>query len=472
MTAARRAEGTEPAADLSSGQAQTSDKPMEGSSSNIKGKRNSKTKGKGKGDGTTVVRQAGPAGKGTTAAAPAPGKTKTTSKKGSGVDGSAPPPVANRELLLRMNFLHQASLLVANAIAGPSPDTSRTTKGKVKRERPLRSDGGSSSRKAGLHNQDGDLIDTQPADGDTEASHGAPPQDVEMRSFTEPGPYAAASESLSTSPPSPSGKRKRTTPLSIGKPLLDGPWPARDASRSGDLYNEKRKQQLLEQHQRMEEQRGLSSIFVADIRAVARKSVLRLDPNVKRQLCRVCDTVLIPGITSSVRIKTSGPHVHVQRTRCMTCGTSRVIPCPPLLAGVNTEETPPREASAGHSRTRKRKRKGPAAKPQDRQLGLQEEESRMDGPPPGGAVASAPTHGEQNTGTDACTTPATVTSKEQGSSVMGGTALPPASKVSTVAAARTTTNVASKGTGRQHRKQRFHERPEHAIWVGTTKLGQ
>ena len=75
----------------------------------------------------------------------------------------------------------------------------------------------------------------------------------------------------------------------------------------------------------------------------------------KRQCCRHCHTILVPGITSSVRIKrtlsftdafrpsltldmldtrlstASGPHVHMLRTECLSCGVMRTIPCPPSL---------------------------------------------------------------------------------------------------------------------------------------------
>ncbi|KIJ39862.1 hypothetical protein M422DRAFT_174598 [Sphaerobolus stellatus SS14] len=74
----------------------------------------------------------------------------------------------------------------------------------------------------------------------------------------------------------------------------------------------------------------LGSSYVRSMRAVGNKSVTKMDPNVKRTLCGSCDTVLLPGVTASVRVKgTSGRSNKVLYT-CLSCDASRAIPAPPV----------------------------------------------------------------------------------------------------------------------------------------------
>jgi ribonuclease P protein subunit RPR2 len=79
------------------------------------------------------------------------------------------------------------------------------------------------------------------------------------------------------------------------------------------------------------------------------------DPTVKRTLCRGCDTVLIPGLSATVRVHGarsssfpclhsstctppslltpylgSGTHGHVITTSCLRCKLPRRIPAPPV----------------------------------------------------------------------------------------------------------------------------------------------
>ncbi|XP_066591301.1 uncharacterized protein Rpp21 isoform X1 [Prorops nasuta] len=56
----------------------------------------------------------------------------------------------------------------------------------------------------------------------------------------------------------------------------------------------------------------------------AQKSVLRLEPNVKRTICKCCQSYLIPGETARVRL-VSKPEKFVKWT-CLTCETSRKYP--------------------------------------------------------------------------------------------------------------------------------------------------
>ena len=71
------------------------------------------------------------------------------------------------------------------------------------------------------------------------------------------------------------------------------------------------------------------------------------DPTVKRTLCKGCDTVLIPGLSATVRVNGelsrrsavfgsltpypgSNNHRHLVTTSCLRCKLSRRIPAPPV----------------------------------------------------------------------------------------------------------------------------------------------
>ncbi|KAJ2819624.1 hypothetical protein IWW50_005392, partial [Coemansia erecta] len=57
-----------------------------------------------------------------------------------------------------------------------------------------------------------------------------------------------------------------------------------------------------------------------EMRLVARKSVLRLSPHVKRGLCKVCNSPQLPGVSCRVRVKGSG-HAKRVSTTCTYCGS-------------------------------------------------------------------------------------------------------------------------------------------------------
>ncbi|RUO95424.1 RNAse P Rpr2/Rpp21/SNM1 subunit domain-containing protein [Jimgerdemannia flammicorona] len=47
----------------------------------------------------------------------------------------------------------------------------------------------------------------------------------------------------------------------------------------------------------------LGRFYVNSMKTVGKRLVLRLDPNLKRTICKRCDTLLIPSVTSRIRIK-------------------------------------------------------------------------------------------------------------------------------------------------------------------------
>ncbi|KAM0748110.1 Rpr2-domain-containing protein [Meredithblackwellia eburnea MCA 4105] len=74
-----------------------------------------------------------------------------------------------------------------------------------------------------------------------------------------------------------------------------------------------------------------SKVLISTMRDAAKKATMRIDPSIKRTLCSSisCSAILIPGLTSKVRIQPSGPHAHLIETTCLNCGNKRKLPAPP-----------------------------------------------------------------------------------------------------------------------------------------------
>ncbi|KNZ80250.1 Ribonuclease P protein subunit rpr2 [Termitomyces sp. J132] len=75
----------------------------------------------------------------------------------------------------------------------------------------------------------------------------------------------------------------------------------------------------------------LSRSYIATMKSVGQKTTVKIDPGVKRTLCKGCNLTLIPGATATVRVKKSPSHGHIMVYTCTGCNTSRRIPAPPTL---------------------------------------------------------------------------------------------------------------------------------------------
>ncbi|KIY74103.1 Rpr2-domain-containing protein, partial [Cylindrobasidium torrendii FP15055 ss-10] len=75
----------------------------------------------------------------------------------------------------------------------------------------------------------------------------------------------------------------------------------------------------------------LSRHYISEMKAVGQKTIVKMDPAVKRTLCGGCDAVLIPGSSATVRVKKSLTHVHTMIYTCNHCKETRRIPAPPSL---------------------------------------------------------------------------------------------------------------------------------------------
>ncbi|GBB88790.1 hypothetical protein RclHR1_01540013 [Rhizophagus clarus] len=64
---------------------------------------------------------------------------------------------------------------------------------------------------------------------------------------------------------------------------------------------------------------SLGRFYINTMKTIGTKQVLRIDPSIKRTICKRCETILLPGVTSKVRIKSRPePHLHVTCTECNT----------------------------------------------------------------------------------------------------------------------------------------------------------
>ncbi|XP_072516348.1 ribonuclease P protein subunit p21 [Salminus brasiliensis] len=69
----------------------------------------------------------------------------------------------------------------------------------------------------------------------------------------------------------------------------------------------------------------LARFYCFTQKTIARRLVLRQDPSVKRTLCKRCCSLLIPGVTSTVRQRgRRGQRLTV--IRCLSCGLTRKFP--------------------------------------------------------------------------------------------------------------------------------------------------
>ncbi|KXN85850.1 Ribonuclease P protein subunit p21 [Leucoagaricus sp. SymC.cos] len=86
--------------------------------------------------------------------------------------------------------------------------------------------------------------------------------------------------------------------------------------------------------------RDLAKVYVQTMKSVGKKTTTKMDPGVKRTLCKGCSNVLVPGVSARVRVRPSTQFGHWMVYTCLECSTARRIPAPR-----NTEST--NEVDAG-----------------------------------------------------------------------------------------------------------------------------
>ncbi|KAF5338532.1 hypothetical protein D9611_013262 [Ephemerocybe angulata] len=73
----------------------------------------------------------------------------------------------------------------------------------------------------------------------------------------------------------------------------------------------------------------LGRSYVRSMQVVGQRTTVKMDPSIKRTICKGCHVSLIPGATVSTRVEKLSSHGHVVVYTCFNCKTKRKIPAPP-----------------------------------------------------------------------------------------------------------------------------------------------
>ncbi|KAI0063543.1 Rpr2-domain-containing protein [Artomyces pyxidatus] len=175
-------------------------------------------------------------------------------------------------------------------------------------------------------------------------------------------------ESLSA-PPAPVESSSVNTKDAAPKPNEPTPkvLPAKDVRKE---YKERKSLERKARRAREICAADIGRSYVRAMKQIGQKTTAASrDPTVKRTLCKGCDSVLVPGFSSSVRLKSSKSLGHAVTTTCLRCQYSRNIP---TVAAPTDDETssmavdPPNEVpnpETTSKRVHKRRRRGPRPRP-------------------------------------------------------------------------------------------------------------
>ncbi|KAG1945830.1 ribonuclease P protein subunit p21 [Pimephales promelas] len=70
----------------------------------------------------------------------------------------------------------------------------------------------------------------------------------------------------------------------------------------------------------------LARFYCFTQKTISKRLVLRQDPSVKRTICKKCCTLLVPGVTSTVRQKRGPRRQRKTIVRCLSCGLTKRFP--------------------------------------------------------------------------------------------------------------------------------------------------
>ncbi|OAV89293.1 hypothetical protein PTTG_11879 [Puccinia triticina 1-1 BBBD Race 1] len=100
---------------------------------------------------------------------------------------------------------------------------------------------------------------------------------------------------------------------------------------------------------------GLSRILTKSMKVISKKAVVRMDPSVKRSICRSCHLLLIPGHTSTTRVLRSSSHRHKVNVTCSACQHQRKIPHPPEPKAAEPDPNSPTQPTKTSSKKLQRR---------------------------------------------------------------------------------------------------------------------
>ncbi|KGB78611.1 ribonuclease P protein subunit RPR2 [Cryptococcus deuterogattii 99/473] len=96
------------------------------------------------------------------------------------------------------------------------------------------------------------------------------------------------------------------------------------------VMDRKGKRRVVELKGGQEAFKKLARMSMRETKTMVVHNQLKLDPSLKRSICRVCSTVLIPGLTSRIRNRPNlNTFTNINQT-CLTCCTVLSIPSPPV----------------------------------------------------------------------------------------------------------------------------------------------
>ncbi|KAF9371807.1 Ribonuclease P protein subunit p21 [Podila verticillata] len=246
-------------------------------------------------------------------------------KKGS--EGS----VANREIFQRMNFLYQAAMCMAT-ITDPHRKPSKTAKTKSSSDNTSRTGVNTSSTSHEANGVSSEATST----GSTAVV------DVQMEGDDKHLTKTASSSHSLHDGKKGSGKNKlsrrqrkeqlRQHKVQIAKEQIS-PDLAHHALEN-QCRHKARKQQ---QHHHTDgshpyQLTGTARFYASTLREIGRKSVIRIDPSIKRSICLRCEAVLIPYVSAEVRVEAE-PQLNTMVV-CKSCGAFRRYFC---MAGKGIE---------------------------------------------------------------------------------------------------------------------------------------
>ncbi|SCZ91853.1 BZ3500_MvSof-1268-A1-R1_Chr5-3g08178 [Microbotryum saponariae] len=253
---------------------------------------------------------------------------------------TASTPVASRDVLQRLNYLYQASTLLGRSGSGMhhQEGTSRS-----KRKHKKKGEARKGSDTTGMDVATARFLPTQPSAGVAAVQHMQPP----LSSTSEPNP---------------------SQPTTTATSKARDPSQAKHASTGTDHHtvrDRQRRRRSAISEETTPQQSGMalhavSCSLAGLMNLVAQKATVKMDPSLKRTVCKTCRSVLVAGMSSSVRVKRepfrffrlretlclltpfvstsrvpslpsgSGPHGHRIVHTCLACRTTRKLPAPPI----------------------------------------------------------------------------------------------------------------------------------------------
>ncbi|KAI5475653.1 Rpr2-domain-containing protein [Pseudohyphozyma bogoriensis] len=218
-------------------------------------------------------------------------KTKTL------ITEPSPAAVNSKDVLQRLNYMYQASVFLSTALDPAPSSSSSKPKGK--------------GREAPAPPKEF-LIPTQVDAGGASGSGDGGEEDEELMGV-DPSPSESAAAATTR-----------------GTEFLDElEGIVRDSTKGKG--KEKAVEVPKKRKQPASARPPLSRMLVAGMKEVAKKGTVKMDPSVKRTMCKGCSAVLIPGLSCTVRIKPSGPHAHIVVKTCLACRRQLRLPAPPHL---------------------------------------------------------------------------------------------------------------------------------------------